>query len=412
MSRKLGGVAAMLLLVLALAVSLGASTATGRDPRPRPRRRSCSRPTACARISWRSTRAGQHAHVQDADARTVSAGDNGLTQGFPPNTGVGWATRHRHVAGEHGSMNNTFHRLTTRASTTRRASSRPASSRPTRSPRRPSVRARRSSSVEWVGARATSPALQGPVVDFRTLLLEPRRPPELRPSRPAGRRERLRRRLPAGRPRPGEPAGRTCRTSFSPADAGAAHGHDDLRGRQRHRIYDLYIYDSTNDCATNYDHVLVVPRPPQERRERRRRPGQDDWADIKVDADRRARGPDCGLLREGVDLAPTCRISALYFTSIARVNATYNALGPPARPRSRRRSRHDFPTSTAADFAPLEAGIVDEDTYVEQGLSGRTPTSRTCTTSSRRSALEPDLLLLGNPSTDEFQHQFRARHAE
>ena len=27
-----------------------------------------------------------------------------------------------------------------------------------------------------------------------------------------------------------------------------------------------------------------------------------------------------------------------------------------------------FPTSTAADFAPLEAGIIDEDTYVEQGL--------------------------------------------
>ena len=27
-----------------------------------------------------------------------------------------------------------------------------------------------------------------------------------------------------------------------------------------------------------------------------------------------------------------------------------------------------FPTSTAADFAILEAGIVSEETYVEQGL--------------------------------------------
>jgi hypothetical protein len=28
----------------------------------------------------------------------------------------------------------------------------------------------------------------------------------------------------------------------------------------------------------------------------------------------------------------------------------------------------NFPSSTAADFAPLEAGIIDEGTYVEQGL--------------------------------------------
>ena len=40
-------------------------------------------------------------------------GRNGLTQGFPPNTGVGWATLATGTwPGEHGSMNNTFHRLT------------------------------------------------------------------------------------------------------------------------------------------------------------------------------------------------------------------------------------------------------------------------------------------------------------
>ena len=40
----------------------------------------------------------------------------------------------------------------------------------------------------------------------------------------------------------------------------------------------------------------------------------------------------------------------------------------PARPRSRRSSRTTSRRSTAADFAPLEALIIDEDTYVEQGL--------------------------------------------
>src|SRR5262245_413618 len=38
-------------------------------------------------------------------------GRNGLLQGFPPNTGVGWATLGTGTwPGEHGSTNNTFHR--------------------------------------------------------------------------------------------------------------------------------------------------------------------------------------------------------------------------------------------------------------------------------------------------------------
>ncbi len=38
-------------------------------------------------------------------------GDNGMTQAFPPNTGVGWYTMATGTyPGEHGSTNNTFHR--------------------------------------------------------------------------------------------------------------------------------------------------------------------------------------------------------------------------------------------------------------------------------------------------------------
>ena len=71
-------------------------------------------------------------------------------------------------------------------------------------------------------------------------------------------------------------------------------------------------------------------------------------------------------------------------------------------------ARRQFPTSTAADFAPLEAGIVDEDTYVEQGLKWKdvplAATSSTSSTTGRSS--NTDLLLVGNPVTDEFSHQF------
>src|SRR6476660_8110159 len=39
-------------------------------------------------------------------------GDNGLLQGFPPNTGVGWYTLATGTwPGEHGSTNNTYHRV-------------------------------------------------------------------------------------------------------------------------------------------------------------------------------------------------------------------------------------------------------------------------------------------------------------
>lgn len=63
-----------------------------------------------------------------------------------------------------------------------------------------------------------------------------------------------------------------------------------------------------------------------------------------------------------------------------------------------------FPTSTAADFAVLEAGIVSEETYVDQGLywsTGHLPMLEYVARTHR-----PDLLLVGMPTTDEFQHQF------
>ena len=58
----------------------------------------------------------------------------------------------------------------------------------------------------------------------------------------------------------------------------------------------------------------------------------------------------------------------------------------------------------AADFAILEAGIVSEETYVEQGLyweTGHHPLIRYILKN-----YKPDLAMIGYPTTDEFQHQF------
>ena len=77
---------------------------------------------------------------------------------------------------------------------------------------------------------------------------------------------------------------------------------------------------------------------------------------------------DRRFLRQGDRDRPDLSKFRLYFTSIARVNATYNALGPAGSSAFEETLAANFPSSTAADFAPLRALIVDEDTYVQQGL--------------------------------------------
>ncbi len=63
-----------------------------------------------------------------------------------------------------------------------------------------------------------------------------------------------------------------------------------------------------------------------------------------------------------------------------------------------------FPTSTAADYAILEAGVTSEETYAEQGLYWTKAHAPLLTYVVKK--YKPDLLLAGYPTTDEFQHQF------
>ena len=63
-----------------------------------------------------------------------------------------------------------------------------------------------------------------------------------------------------------------------------------------------------------------------------------------------------------------------------------------------------FPSSQAGDFAVLEAGIVSEETYVEQGLYWEKLYHPLIEYILR--TYQPDLALVGYPVTDEFQHQF------
>jgi 2',3'-cyclic-nucleotide 2'-phosphodiesterase (5'-nucleotidase family) len=107
----------------------------------------------------------------------------------------------------------------------------------------------------------------------------------------------------------------------------------------------------------------------------------------------------------------------LFFSSVARAIATCNGCvysGDFEDDLNRL-----FPSSTAADYAIIESGLVDAETYIEQGLMwkqahfnylryilGTDPVPTVDGGSVPGMGYKPDLLMLGNPVTDEFSHMF------
>jgi 2',3'-cyclic-nucleotide 2'-phosphodiesterase (5'-nucleotidase family)/predicted AlkP superfamily phosphohydrolase/phosphomutase len=327
-------------------------------------------------------------------------GDNGLLQAFPPNTGVGWYTLATGAwPSEHGSTNNTFHR--TGESNFNNRTTLGAAILQADTIQQAAERAGKTLvSVEWVGSRTLN--LQGPVVDFRSFFSA--------------------RGIVTNYDVPGQPAGSNAfgvqyqRVDLDPAagwtNVPVSHSPamqeslDLISTAVANDLYDLYIYDSTDDATTNYDHVLVVPNAAaKDGNAQVADLMQGAWADVKVTL---LTGKTGGFYLKAIEIAPDLSQFRVYFTSIARANATYNALGATGSADFEETLNRDFPSSTAADFAPLEAGIIDEDTYVEQGLMWKDAHFAYLEYIFDTLGVNPDLLMLGNPVTDEFQHQFMA----
>jgi predicted AlkP superfamily phosphohydrolase/phosphomutase len=101
-----------------------------------------------------------------------------------------------------------------------------------------------------------------------------------------------------------------------------------------------------------------------------------------------------------MDLAPDLSRLRLYVTGLSRPLATPRALEDKA-------AEWDLPPPLTADYGPLQSGIVDEQTYVEQGLLWFDYAVPALTR--LVDEVKPDLLLAGALLTDEFSHQFLAR---
>jgi len=337
--------------------------------------------------------------------RRGAVGENGLVQAFPPNTGVGWYTLATGTGpGEHGSTNNTFHRtgepFTSRTSfatfgilqadTLLQAAERAG---------------KKVASVEWVGARNLDPPLQGPVVDFRTSFS--RRGVLVNydlPGQPAGAQafgldyERVDLRPASG--------WTNAPPSFSPPMETVLVITSTATAVNPHRFYNVLIYDSTDDGVTNYDRVILDVDKDASVVAANLARGQ--WADIKVTLTGARAGQTAGFYVKIIDLAPDLSRFRLYFTSVTRINASFNALGPTGSRAFEETLARDFPTATAADFAPLEAGLVDEETYVEQGLFWEDAHHRILEYILTVAQPDTEVLFLGYPVTDEFSHQFMA----
>ena len=129
-----------------------------------------------------------------------------------------------------------------------------------------------------------------------------------------------------------------------------------------------YISDSTNDGTMNYDRALFATGKDGAAAAANLRQGE--WADVKIrivggSLDGKTAGMLVKVERLSADLAQV----RLFHTSVARANATWTGWSEPGFTGDfEEYVAQKFASSTAADFTILEAGIVSEDTYVEQGL--------------------------------------------
>ncbi|MRR10755.1 hypothetical protein EG831_11935, partial [bacterium] len=304
------------------------------------------------------------------------ANDNGLLTQAPPNTGAGWYSLSTGAwAGVTGSTNNTF--AINGAPFANRTAAFDSGVLQAESLAQAAERGgKKVAQVEWAGGRVG--VTQGPTVDYRSFL--------------SGRGVATNYISPDDNAafvasfglqfdHPAGFAGQAPFAGAAPVDAlgwtNTPHSYSPAK-EMRLRVLDFgvdkyglnaYIFDSTNDHVTNYDSVLFAFS--KDGAAAVATVGKGQWGDIKVKiVGGSMAGLTAGLLVKVEELTPDLSRVRLFHTSVTRAIASWPTW--PGEPGFTgdfaEYIAQTFPTSTAADFAILESGIVSEETYVEQGL--------------------------------------------
>jgi 2',3'-cyclic-nucleotide 2'-phosphodiesterase (5'-nucleotidase family)/predicted AlkP superfamily phosphohydrolase/phosphomutase len=355
--------------------------------------------------------------------KTGVTGKNGLTQGFPPNTGQGWYTMATGAwPGVHGSTNNTF--FDTRQTFDKSTSfsfhgngSSPGTD-PTNVLEAQSVASSAESSgkkvaqLEWTGGLNAN--INGPTVDYANFysqrgVLET----------PVNTRKQT--------------SAATFGLSYQVAAITAASGWTGVPASKRaarqstllvkststalnpDRTFDLYFYATTTH---GYDRVLVVPQAAAKNGASKVAtlvPGA--YAPVKLKAGNGLTGDAAGesagfylkIMRMSADLSNF----SLYFTSVTRpkahcATAACAALpaGAPGEDKLEKYLADHLPPAIFGDFAPEEAGLIDEDTWYQQVVQLNNTYDR-AVFKYVLGTLQPDtnVLLAGTDQTDEVSHQ-------
>jgi 2',3'-cyclic-nucleotide 2'-phosphodiesterase (5'-nucleotidase family)/predicted AlkP superfamily pyrophosphatase or phosphodiesterase len=364
--------------------------------------------------------------MEDFLEHGISAKDNGLLTQAPPNTGAGWYSLATGTwPAVHGSTNNTFHingpgiRTPPTGFTGRTAAFDPNVLQAESIAQSAERAGQKVAQVEWAGGRNAT--IQGPTIDFQQFFSgrgvttnfighagEPLFDDApfiasfgLQFDHPAGYAGRA----PFPAAAPTDATGWTnVPTSYSPPKEMRMRVLDGTPQVDKYGL-NAYIFDSKDDKKTKYDKVLFSPTKNGADAVATLKEGQ--LADVKVKIiGGPLEGQTAGMLVKVETLSPDLSRVRLFHTSVSRAIASWPTW--PGEPGFTgdfaEYLAQKFPTSTAADFAILEAGVTSEETYVQQGLywsTGHTPMLKYVV-----KTYKPDLLLAGMPTTDEFQHQF------
>src|SRR6185503_272312 len=185
------------------------------------------------------------------------------------------------------------------------------------------------------------------------------------------------------------------------------------------RSYNVYFYDSVTGGGAKYDHAIVSPVG-----KTGAAPSIDlkvgDFLPIKLMGANGLIGARAnqtvGHYVKLISLASDLSDFKLYDTSLARAIAKCGTpcanlpAGGAGEDRLEKYIADNLLPWAAADFAPEEAGVIDEDTYVQQGRD----LERAYSLQVIDAILNPDhgiqpdtdLAMVGYPFTDEVSHQF------
>ena len=420
MNAKRFGLMVSAAFVLAATAALGASSSDGRHDREHAAK--AQKFVFFASDGMRQDLIGKYLDKKTTLARFLkqgvhASGDGLLTQA-PPNTGAGWYSLATGAwPGVHGSTNNTFH-INGQAFGNSTSFSTPGVLRAESIAQSAERAGLKVAQVEWAGGRNST--IQGPTIDFQSFF--------------SGRGVATNFVGHAGEPIFDDPAfiqsfglqfdnpdgfaGQAPFPGAAPVDAtgwsGALPATFSTAKEMRVRVLDFgvdkyglnaWIFDSTNDHRTNYDKVLFSRTKSAADQVAILRKG--DVADVKATIQGGAlNGLTAGMLVKVEELTPDLSKVRLFHTSVARAIASWPTWpGEPGFTGDFAEFlAQKFPSSQAADFAVLEAGVVSEETYVQQGLywkTGHLPMLEYIV-----KTYKPDFLMAGVPTTDEFSHQF------